>query len=503
MNPLKKLLGQTAVYGLSSIIGRLLNYLLVPLFTRAFLPYQYGVVAELYAYVGFFIVFLTLGLETGFFRFSEKNLKPATVFSTALLPIIFTSVAFIALFTLFSQPIANFIKYPDNKEYVTWFALIIGFDVLASIPFAKLRQEGKAVKFAVFKFTNIFINIAGNIFFLILAKENANEFLQQFHVAAFSNFYSDRVGVGYIFISNLAASGAIILLFIPDLLRSKFQFSKDLLRQMLIYSAPLLLAGLAGIANEVLDRILLKVLIITPIGVVDSQKYIMAQIGIYGANYKLSILMTMFIQAFRYAAEPFFFKQNKEKKSRQVYADVMKYFVIFCLVIFLGVTLFIDLAKGFISEPYWAGLKIVPILLFANLFLGIIYNLSVWYKLTDKTKYGAGFALLGLSVTLILNVILIPKFGYIGAAWATFFCYFSMMIASYLFGQKHFKINYPILKIIAYSGLALFIYFGFNYFEYASAFVKYGVASGGIILFISLTGYFEKLHLLLLRKMKK
>jgi len=500
VNPLKKLLGQTAIYGLSSIIGRLLNYLLVPLFTRAFLPHEFGVVAELYAYVGFFIVFLTLGLETGFFRFSEKNYPVNKVFSTALVPILVTSIVFILFALVFSQSAANFIKYPENKEYIIWFALIIGFDVLASLPFAKLRQEGRAIKFAILKFTNIFINIGGNIFFLMLAKDNTNEALEAFHIPALAGFYSEAIGVGYIFIINLVASASMILLFIPDLLKTKFEFSKDLLKQMLIYSTPLLVAGLAGIANEVIDRILLKFLIVSPSGVGDSQKYVMSQIGIYGANYKLSILMTLFIQAFRYAAEPFFFAQNKEKNAKNVYADVMKYFVIFCLLIFLGVTLYIDIVKDFISEPYWEGLKIVPILLFANLFLGVIYNLSVWYKLTDKTKYGAGFAIFGATITLVLNIILIPKFGYLGAAWATFFCYFSMMIASYLFGQKHFKIKYPIGRIAIYCVFALSLYFAFNYFEYDSALIKYSIATGELLLFLVTVSYFEKLHLLFIKK---
>ncbi|RLD52719.1 MAG: polysaccharide biosynthesis protein [Bacteroidetes bacterium] len=459
---IKKLAGQTAVYGFSSIIGRFLNYLLVPLYTNLFLTSQYGIVTDLYAYAGFLFVLLTYGMETAYFRFSEKHQNSEKVFTTAISPLLITTSVFLTAIIIFAQPIANILRYPEHKEYVIWFALIISLDTLTTIPFAKLRRENKAVKFATFKFINIGLNIGFNLFFLLLCpyliKHNPNSFIHA--------YYSENIGIGYIFISNLIASAVTLLLFIPDFLKTKYTFSKTILKQLLIYGSPLLFAGLAGMVNEVIDRVLLKYLIVVPQGISNANNYIFSQIGIYGANYKLSILITLFIQAFRYAAEPFFFSHAKEKNAKETYAKVMNYFIIFSLVIFLGIMLYIDIAKYFINENYWSGLKIVPILLLANLFLGVVYNLSVWYKLTDKTKYGAYIAGIGAFVTIVLNIILIPKIGYMGSAWATFFCYFTMMTVSYFWGKKHYQISYPLKKIFLYTFFALAIFFISNYVEF-------------------------------------
>ncbi len=462
---LKKLAGQTAVYGFSSIIGRFLNYLLVPLYTNLFLTSQYGIVTDLYAYAGFLFVLLTYGMETAYFRFSEKHQNPEKVFTTAISPILLTTSIFVSVIILFAQPIANVLKYPDHKEYVIWFALIISLDTLTAIPFAKLRRENKAIKFAVFKFINIGLNIGFNLFFLLLCpyllKQNSHSFV--------SAFYSESIGIGYIFISNLIASAVTLLLFIPDFFKTKYTFSKTILKQLLIYGSPLLFAGLAGMVNEVIDRILLKYLIVIPENISDPDKYIFSQIGIYGANYKLSILITLFIQAFRYAAEPFFFSHSKEKNAKETYAKVMNYFIIFSLIIFLGIMLYIDIVKYFINQNYWSGLKIVPVLLFANLFLGIVYNLSVWYKLTDKTKFGAYIAGIGAFITIVLNFILIPKIGYMGSAWATFFCYFTMMLVSYFWSRKYYKIHYPLKKIFLYVSFALVVFMISRYFRFTGA----------------------------------
>ncbi len=491
-NPLKKLLGQTAVYGLSSIVGRLLNYLLVPLYTRLFLPAEYGVVTDLYAYVGFLIVLLTYGMETAFFRFAEKSKNQNKVFSTAVTPLFLTSSIFITLVILFAQPIANILMYPEHKEYIIWFAIIIGVDAFISLPFAKLRQENKAIKFATFKFINIGLNIGFNLFFLLLCpyilKNNSSSII--------GYIYNPNLGIGYIFISNLIASLSTLLLFVPDFLKVKYTFSKALLKQLLLYGSPLLFAGLAGMVNEVIDRILLKYLTVPPENVKDAHEYTMSQIGIYGANYKLSILMTLFIQAFRYAAEPFFFAQRKERGAKKTYADVMKYFVIFGLLIFLGVMLYIDIAKRFIANEYWEGLKVVPILLLANLFLGIIYNLSVWFKLTDRTKYGAYIAGLGALITLALNFILIPIIGYLGSAWATFACYFVMMTVSYLLGRKYYRINYQIRRIAAYTMLAVGIYL-VSYFIEVQGIFKYVVSTALLVVFLATISYFENVKDLL------
>ncbi len=280
-------------------------------------------------------------------------------------------------------------------------------------------------------------------------------------------------------------------MFIPDFIKTKIKFSSELLKKMLIYGSPLLIVGLAGMVNEVIDRILLKYLIAVPSNITDSENYILGQIGIYGANYKLSILMTLFVQAFRYAAEPFFFSHQKEQNAKQTYADVLKYFVIFGLLIFLGIMLYLDIVKYFINSRYHEGLQIVPILLLANLFLGIIYNLSLWYKLTDKTSFGALIAVGGAVVTIVLNIILIPKIGYLGSAWATFFCYFSMMVASYYFGQKYYFINYNLKKIFFYFFIAIGIYFINKYVIFSSTIVSYSFKTLLLLSFISIAFYKE------------
>lgn len=459
-NPIKKLIGQTAIYGLSSIVGRLLSYLMVPIVTRVFVPEIYGVAVELYAYVGFWLVFLTYGMETGFFRFAEKMEDSNKVFSTAILPLFVTSSVFIISLIFFSQSIANFLQYPNNKEYVVFFAIIIGVDAFLSLPFAKLRQENKPIKFASLKLIGIFINIGIQLFFLVLCKNNSNQILSPFFIESLGHLYNPNIGIAYIFIANVASSVFVLIMFVPSFFKLKFSFSKSLLKKMLAFSLPLLFVGLAGMANETIDRIMLKHLVVVPVGITDTSRYIMAQLGVYGAVFKLSVLMTLFIQAFRYAAEPFFFSQEKEYGAKQVYANVMKYFVIFGLLIFLGVMLFIDIFKYFINENYWDGLYVVPILLLSNLFLGIIYNLSLWYKLTDKTIYGAYIAGIGALITVVFNLVLIPKIGYLGSAWGHFACYFVMMLISYFLGQKYYKVNYPLKDIFIYVFLAIFIYYG-------------------------------------------
>jgi O-antigen/teichoic acid export membrane protein len=486
-SPLKKLAGQTAVYGLSSILGRLLNYLLVPLYTELFAPSEYGVVTDMYAYVGFLFVLLTYGMETAFFRYAETNKHGREkTFSSVITALALTSSIFIVFMIFFADPVADWLMYPEHPEYVVWFALIIGLDAFTALPFAKLRSENKAVKFAVFKFINIGLNIGFNLFFLLLCpyllKQNPGSFV--------SEFYNPSIGIGYIFISNLIASVAVLVLFIPDFLRLNYSFSGKLLKQMLLYGSPLLFAGLAGMVNEVIDRILLKYLTVVPEGIENSKDYILAQIGIYGANYKLSILMMLFIQAFRYAAEPFFFAQKTEKNAKDTYAKVMKYFVIFGLFIFLGIMLYIDIAKYFINSRYWEGLKIVPILLAANLFLGIVYNLSVWYKLTDRTRYGAIIAGGGAVITLTLNIILIPEMGYMGSAWATFACYFAMMSGSYLLSRKHYRITYDLKTIGLYTATAAGIWYASQYTDF-SVYAKYGLNTLLLAAFTGLVFYKE------------
>jgi len=493
MNPLKKLAGQTAVYGLSSIVGRLLNYFLVPLYTRTFLPHEYGVVTELYAYSSFLIIVLTFGMETAFFRFSESQRKDKPVYSTALIAMLLVNVLFIACGLFFVTPIARALDYSAHKEFVVYFVLILGLDAITSIPFARLRQQNKPLKFAILKLLNIGTNVFFNLFFLLLCP-----YLLKHNPDSVVNLvYSREVGVGYVFISNLIASIVTLLLLYAEIFKIRFRFDKALFRQMLYYAIPLLVAGLAGMVNETLDRILLKYLLVIPQTVSNSNEYIMSQIGIYGANYKVSILMTLFIQTFRYAAEPFFFSQAKSQNSKQLYADVMKYFVLFCLLLFLGITLYIDIVKGFIGEDYHSGIQIVPILLLANLFLGVVFNLSIWYKLNSLTKFGAYIAIFGAAVTLISNYFLIPILGYLGAAWATFLCYFLMMCLSYFWGQKYYFVPYDLRRILSYFTLALFLYFLSRFMPVHSRVLIFGINTVFFFTFAAIVIRKEKLYKIL------
>ena len=451
MKPLKQLAEQTAIYGLSSIVGRLLNYLLVPLYTRYFIPAEYGVVTELYAYVAFLVIILTYGLETAFFRFSQKEYDKKVVYSTSLISLIVSSILFIVLMTSCQQAIADWLEYSQNSEYVMWFALIIGLDAISSISFAKLREQRQAARFALVRLVNIFINIGLNLFFIIYCPYALENSLPTTDFV--NSVYDPKVGIGYIFIANLFASGVTILMLLPEMIKSNWVFNTMLWKKMMWYALPLLVAGLAGMTNETIDRILLKQLL--PEGV-DK----MAAIGVYGAFYKISIIMILFIQTFRFAAEPFFFSQEKQHNSRKTYADVLKYFTILASLIFLSVMLYLDVVKHFIGSSFHSeeGIKIVPILLMANLFLGIYYNLSIWYKLTEKTGYGAILAIFGAVITLVLNIILIPKIGFVGSAWATLFCYFSMMIASLLIGRKHYAIPYDLKRVFTYITLSFGLY---------------------------------------------
>ncbi|HEX7412146.1 MAG TPA: polysaccharide biosynthesis C-terminal domain-containing protein [Bacteroidales bacterium] len=475
MNPLKQFAGQTAIYGVPTIVGRFLNYLLVPMYTRVFLTAEYGVVSELYAYVSFLFVLLTYGMETAFFRFAQEKQHRASVYSTALLSLLSTSAIFVFMAVIFSGSIADWLDYSNHREYIIWFALILAFDAISSIPYANLRKENKALKFALIKTINIFINIGLNLFFILLCPY----LLLHSHSVLILNsvqfLYNPAVGVGYIFISNLVASAATLLVLSGDLLKVRLAINGLLLKQMLKYAWPLLLFSFAGIINETFDRIILKHLL-------PESSNPMAQLGIYGACYKISILMTLFIQTYRYAAEPFFFQKAKSTDAKVLYANMMTYFVIICTFIFVCVMLYIDLVMHFVGEKYRVGAPVVPILLFANLCLGVFYNLSIWFKLTDKTIYGAFISIFGAVVTLVLNFVLIPVIGIMGAAWATLICYASMMVISYIIGQRFYPVKYDIPRIIGYLILAIFIY-KTSQWVHLHGLLKYGFSTLLLLIF--------------------
>lgn len=475
MNPLKRLASQTVIYGLSSIVGRFLNYLLVPLYTNYFSTYEYGVVSEFYAYSGFLATLLVFGFETGFFRFSQDSENKERVYSTALNFILGTNALFVGLIALFIEPLSQTLLYPDHHEYFYWFALILAFDSVAAIPFARLRAENKAMRFAVIKFTEIGINIALNLFFIVVCKHAYETDPGSF----WAGFYSPAIGVGYIFIANLIASAFKLLLMSPQLKGVFGGVDKVLLKKMLAYSLPMVIIGFAGIINEMLDRVILKFLL--PYDDVTNTE----MLGVYGACYKLSILMTLFIQAFRYAAEPFFFARAKEKNSTRVYADVMKYFVIVCVAIFLLVTLYIDVFKYFIGPKFRVGLPVVPVLLLANLFLGVYVNLSIWYKLTDRTLWGSYVSIGGAVVTVLINLLFVPAYGYMASAWATLICYAGMATVSYLLGQKYYPVEYSVSSFVKYLGLALLLYVGFTYAQPLVALPAFVLSTVFMLVFVA------------------
>ncbi len=479
-NPIKKLAGETITYGLGTIIPRILNYLLVPFYTRIFSQNDYGQITELYAWVALIMVFLTYGMETAFFRYAQLEKKPDKVFNTATGSLLITSVAFILLVVLFLGDIAHGIQYSGHPEYIILLAIIVAVDAFTSLPFAYLRYQNKARRFSMIKIISVLINILLNFTFLLFIPKAFNDRLSDMPV------YNHENQIIFVFIANLISSVSALMLLIPELRFFRIRIDKALLKKLLAYGLPILVIGSAGMINEVSDKILLKYLLPGDV------KYVEAQIGIYGASYKLAILMMIFIQMFRYAAEPFFFRESGKKEAKPIYSDVMTYFVIFTWLIFLAVTLNLNIVKYFIGPAFWEGLKIVPIILMAKLFLGIFYNLSVWYKLTNKTLYGAVIALFGAAITIALNVILIPKYGYVGSAWANFACYFSMMMVSFFWGRKVYKVNYKYGRLILYSALALLLFFVFRRMDIQQQAIRLITSAIFILIFLSAAFFMER-----------
>ncbi|WP_375416949.1 polysaccharide biosynthesis C-terminal domain-containing protein [uncultured Hymenobacter sp.] len=448
MSIAKKLASQTAIYGVSSIVGRVLSYLLVPVYTGAFAAAEYGVVTGLYAYVSFLNVVFTYGMETTFFRFANRPDTDRRELYDRVLSLLLVSTASLTLaLMLLARPLLGLLNIPlGHERYAEWVALILGLDALSAIPFARLRLENKARRFASIKLAGIVLNVALNLFFIVFCPAVASgKYLTSLQPLVVQT-YDPTVGVGYVFLSNLAASALTLLLLWRELLDFKFRLNLGLLKPLLAYAYPLLLMGLAGMVNETLDRILLPKWL--PKGFYPGQSSLTA-VGIYGACYKLSIFMTLVIQAFRYAAEPFFFAQSAEKNSPATFALVLKWFTLCCAVIFVSISLNVeDFGRLFLQrDEYLQGLMVVPILLLANLFLGVYYNLSVWFKLTDKTYYGTYIGAAGAVLTIALNFLLIPVLGYMGSAIATLACYFLMAVLCWRLGERHFPVPYPARRL--------------------------------------------------------
>ena len=481
---MKILAKETAIYGVSSIVGKFLNWMLVPLYTYVLQQQSdYGIVTNLYAWTALLLVILTYGMETGFFRFINKEGEnPRTVYTTSLITLFTTSLLFALACILWQAPIASLIGYPSHSEFIAILGVTVAIDAFASIPFAYLRYKKRPLQFAALKLLFVFLNIALNLFFLVLCPK-----IQDWSII--SSWYDPNYGVGYVFVANILATGIQTLFLIPAVAEgfkgSKGIFSWDLLGQLLKYSLPLLVLGVCGIMNQTLDRILFPFLYTGE----DAQ----TQLGIYGACFKVAMVMMMFTQAFRYAYEPFVFAKHKDRESVAAYADAMKYYIIFSYMILLGMIVYLDLLKFIVAPSYWEGLRIVPIVLWTYIFQGVYFNLSFWYKLTDKTQWGAYFSLLGVAITFGLQVVLVPRIGYMASALSSTVCYMVIMLLSYLVGRRHLTIPYDLRRIGIYTLVILTllaVYYLLAHLLPMNDWIKMGI---GTILLIIYCGIFYRL----------
>ena len=450
MAGIRNLAKDTAVYGLSSIIGRFLNWCLVPLYTQMFPAEEYGVVTYVYSAVALALIVLTYGMETGFFRFAnhERYKDPMEVYSTGLISLAVSSTAFIILALTFISPVSSALHSAHHHIYIVLMILTVALDAFTALPFSYLRYASKAMRFATLRLANIALNIGLNLFFILLCP-----WLWEQAPGWIAWFYDPDFGIGYIFLANFISSALNLVLVIPELRGFRWRFNPTLWKEMIVYSAPLLVLGVAGIMNQTLGTLLMPALY-------ADKNEAMAAVGIYSANYTIAIVMVMFIQAFRFAYEPFIFARAKDRgeDKLQSYRDAMKWFVICGMFIFLGVMTYMDVLRHFIASSYFSGLKVVPILMIAELFFGVFFNLSLWYKLTDRTMWGMWLSLLGLVVTVILNVLLVPRYGYIGCAWAAFGCYGVMMLASYIAGRVYYPIGYNVPRLTVYFLLGIVLW---------------------------------------------
>ena len=460
MAGLKSLAKETAIYGVSSIVGRFLNYLLVPVYTIA-LPASsggYGVVTNIYAWVALILVLLTCGMETGFFRFANKGQDdPMRVYSTTLLSVSIGSLVFVALGLLFLEPIAGWLEYGEHPWYIGMMMIVVAMDAIQSIPFAYLRYKKRPIKFAALKLLFIFLNIALNLFYYVILEGN---------------------DVGYAFLFNLVCTSVVMVCMIPELRGFTYVLDKELLKRMLRYSLPLVILGVAGILNQVADKIIFPF-------VYPDEAEATIQLGIYGAASKIAMIMAMFTQAFRFAYEPFVFGKSKEKDSREMYAQAMKFFIIFTLLAFLAVMFYLDILRHVIGRDYWDGLRVVPIVMAAEIFMGIYFNLSFWYKLIDETRWGAYFSLTGCIILILMNIFLVPQYGYIACAWAGFTGYGVAMLLSYFVCQKKYPIQYDLKAIGMYVLLAAVLYVAAEYVSIDNIYLRMAYRTVLLLLFIA------------------
>lgn len=445
---LRGLVKDTAVYGLSSIIGRFLNWALVPLYTRILQDTgEFGIVTNLYAWTALLLIILTYGMETGFFRYVNKEPNPQQVYSTTLISIGFTSTLFVVVSLLFLNPLSELLSYPEHKDLVTMLILIVASDAFMAIPFAYLRYKKKPWRFAIIKLVFIAVNIGLNLFFLLLAP-----YLMQKAPHWVDWFYNPSYSVGYIFVSNLIGNIVIFLLLLPYVFTASLHFSAQLLRRMLNYSLPILILGIAGIFNQMADKILFPMLY-------DDVDYARQQLGIYGACFKIAVVMVMFTQAFRYAYEPIIFNKKKgnDGAERASYALAMKYYIVSALFIYIGVMAYLDIIKVFIGQNYYAGLSVVPIVMWGELMMGVYFNLSLWYKLVDKTWWGGIISLVGCLFTVLIIVFGVPRWGFMACAWASAISNTVMVFICYVLGQRYYRVNYDWKNAFFYFSITAII----------------------------------------------
>ena len=473
-NPLKKLAGQTVLYGMGSILPRMLNFLLVPLHTiNAYSREEYGVVTQLMAIVAVVNVVFMFGMETTFFRFSTKEgADRKKIFNIAQTVIMLISVPLSILFIILASPIATSLDISNHPEFITYLTLVMLIDALVAIPFAQLRLTNQALKFAALKIINVVIIIGLNLYFLKV-------------------IYDPAVNVGYVFIANLAANSFFILFFLKELIRWRPAFDKEMTPVMLRYSYPIMLTGVAGMFNEMFSRFTLDWWLPENFYANQTKK---EALGVFGACYKFAVFMNLGIQAFRYAAEPFFFSNASDNNSPQLFARINHYFIITCCVVLLAISINLDILRYFIGKEFWIGLPVVPVLLLAYLFLGVYYNFSVWFKLTDKTQYGTFITLGGAIITLVANYFLIPSFGYMGSSWAAVLCYFLMTVMCYGIGQRFYPIPYSIWKGLGYIVTTVLIVELVNTITIANLWLSVGFHAGVILAFIVVVYFIERRH---------
>lgn len=491
MSGIKSLVKDTAVYGLSSIVGRFLNWILVPLYVYLFPANEYGIVSYLYSFTAVALVILNYGMETGFFRFANRSEDPERVYTTSMWSVGFTSLLFVGLLTAFLPRISSALLLPKHPEYVWLLGTTVAIDAFTNLPFAYLRFRNKAWTFAGIKFLNIGVNIFLNVFFILVCP-----YLQKHCPGLIDWFYEPMggfdYGIGWIFVANIISSIVVLLALLPFMLGRRWSFDPSLLLKMLEYSWPLLILGVAGIASQNMGQIAI------PYIFKGNEEAARTMVGIYGANIKIAVVMVMFTQAFRYAYEPFIFAQARaEGEDRtKAYCDAMKYFVIFGLLIFLGVMYFLPILKHFISPGYWSGLRVVPIMMMADLFFGVHFNLSLWYKLTDRTRWGMYFSLICFVLMLGLNLWLVPAIGipdgYIGSAWAALISYFVVMVLSYFAGRYYYPLPYQVGRMALYALLAIVLYIAGEQTEFANAmWLTYAIRFLLLVGYLSVVAFYE------------